>query len=419
MLIATIVHAQRSDVLQTTERIRSEERRQVEVRRQIGGASRQIESLLLDLQSNGLYEAAKGPVIKGMKDSLDTVNAQRVPKAAEELQQARLQIEEDAFSHLDEANKEITLIIEDLDQLLRATESALIGDILLERIREIIKTESFIRRETAKWGKLLFVNADAAAADKPRVIRAQNENIQQLNQFKSLLSGAVIDAVDDSLVKRFGAAQKIVLTKKPDVLLQNAIATIGQEDAISTVGHQDSAIEVLKEIESILASEDDDISNKAEVLEELKRILQAQIDLKEETQDEPKARPDPSELQAEQLQLKKELEEAVSGEPESTPLNNAADAMQEAANQLGDGRLPDAVEPQETAISNLQNAISDLEAQIAAEAADAASDSFSDPMDSFGDAFAEPMDSFGDEGFGDEGFADAFPAEAFGAEGMG
>ena len=241
MLIATIVHAQRSDVLQTTERIRSEERRQVEVRRQIGGASRQIESLLLDLQSNGLYEAAKGPVIKGMKDSLDTVNAQRVPKAAEELQQARLQIEEDAFSHLDEANKEITLIIEDLDQLLRATESALIGDILLERIREIIKTESFIRRETAKWGKLLFVNADAAAADKPRVIRAQNENIQQLNQFKSLLSGAVIDAVDDSLVKRFGAAQKIVLTKKPDVLLQNAIATIGQEDAISTVGHQDSA----------------------------------------------------------------------------------------------------------------------------------------------------------------------------------
>ncbi|MEK9984635.1 MAG: DUF4175 family protein, partial [Opitutae bacterium] len=391
MLIATIVHAQRSDVLQTTERIRSEERRQVEVRRQIGGASRQIESLLLDLQSNGLYEAAKGPVIKGMKDSLDTVNAQRVPKAAEELQQARLQIEEDAFSHLDEANKEITLIIEDLDQLLRATESALIGDILLERIREIIKTESFIRRETAKWGKLLFVNADAAAADKPRVIRAQNENIQQLNQFKSLLSGAVIDAVDDSLVKRFGAAQKIVLTKKPDVLLQNAIATIGQEDAISTVGHQDSAIEVLKEIESILASEDDDISNKAEVLEELKRILQAQIDLKEETQDEPKARPDPSELQAEQLQLKKELEEAVSGEPESTPLNNAADAMQEAANQLGDGRLPDAVEPQETAISNLQNAISDLEAQIAAEAADAASDSFSDPMDSFGDAFADPM----------------------------
>ena len=124
-------------------------------------------------------------------------------------------------------------------------------------------------------------------------------------------------------------------------------------------------------------------------------------------------------MQAEQLQLKKELEEAVSGEPESTPLNNAADAMQEAANQLGDGRLPDAVEPQETAISNLQNAISDLEAQIAAEAADAASDSFSDPMDSFGDAFADPMDSFGDEGFGDEGFADAFPAEAFGAEGMG
>ena len=64
------------------------------------------------------------------------------PRLQKKLQQARLQIEEDAFSHLDEANKEITLIIEDLDQLLRATESALIGDILLERIREIIKTES-------------------------------------------------------------------------------------------------------------------------------------------------------------------------------------------------------------------------------------------------------------------------------------
>ena len=165
MLIATIVHAQRSDVLQTTERIRSEERRQVEVRRQIGGASRQIESLLLDLQSNGLYEAAKGPVIKGMKDSLDTVNAQRVPKAAEELQQARLN-RGGRFSHLDEANKEITLIIEDLDQLLRATESALIGDILQSASEKLLR-RNLLSVVKLPSGALLFVNADAAAVDNP------------------------------------------------------------------------------------------------------------------------------------------------------------------------------------------------------------------------------------------------------------
>ncbi|MBT3470557.1 MAG: hypothetical protein HN467_14665, partial [Opitutae bacterium] len=415
LLFCSLSHGQvRSDVLQTSERIRSEERRQVEVRRQIGGASRKIDLLLADLESNGLIKQGKGKVIADMNSALIQVNTKRVPKAASNLQQARLQIE-DASLHLEEADKEIHFIIEDLNHLLRASESALIGDILLERIRELIKTQSFLRRETAKWGKMLFINQDAATVDKPRVIRAQNENLQQLSQFKSLLSGAIIDAVEDTFVKRLGMAKNILRDRQPSVLMQNAIATIGQEDAVATVGHQDETIEILKEIERILSSDEDDVADKAEVLEELKRILEAQIELKKEVEEAPKALPEASELQAEQLELEQALEQAVANEPPSNSVNNALDAMQEAASELGEGDQQGTIPPQETAISELQNAVSELEAQIAAEAAAAAADAAdATAADAFSEAAgAEPMDSFGDEGMG-ESFADAFPSDAFG-----
>ncbi|MDE0821969.1 MAG: hypothetical protein OSA95_12670, partial [Opitutales bacterium] len=111
VLFCAMSHGQqRSDVLQTSERIRSEERRQVEVRRQIGGASRKIDRLLTDLESNGLVEQGKGKVIADMNTALIKVNINRVPKAASDLQQARLQIQ-DASSHLGEADKEIQFII--------------------------------------------------------------------------------------------------------------------------------------------------------------------------------------------------------------------------------------------------------------------------------------------------------------------
>jgi hypothetical protein len=419
--LATSEETQRTDVLQTTERIRSEERRQGDVRRQLSGSIRKIDRLLKDLESNALTKKGKGPVIGEMSAALKQVNATRVPQAAQDLQKARLQINE-AFPHLSEAEQEIKAIITDLDDLLKASETALLADVLLEQIRALIKRESFLRRETARWGKMIFINEGAATADKPRMVRAQNETLLELEQFARLLEGAADEATDESLARRFMGAYKVLQERKPEMSLRSALATIEQEDSIAAVEHQDKAIEILKEIERVLSSEEDEIATKEDVLEELKRILEEQVDLKEEVEDAGKELKNASELQAEQLELQKDLEKAVAGEAPSEALEEASDAMEEAAEELAEGDQEGALPPQETAINELQNAISQLESEIAeaAEAADAfadaqeLSDSFADPSDSFAvpsDSFADPSDSFGDS-FADGSPSDGFPSDA-------
>jgi hypothetical protein len=427
--LATSEEAQRSDVLQTTERIRSEERRQGDVRRQLSGSVRKIDRLLKDLESNGLTEEGQGQVVGEMSVALTKVNATRVPQAAQDLQKARLEID-DAFPHLDEAEQEIKAIIIDLDDLLKASETALLADVLLEQIRALIKRESFLRRETARWGKMIFINEGAATADKPRMVRAQSETLLELEQFARLLEGAAEKATDESLARRFKGASEVLQERKPDTSLRSALATIEQEDSIAAVKHQDKAIEALKEIEKVLSSDEDELASKEDVLEELKRILEEQVDLKEEVEDAGKELKNASELQAEQLELQKDLEKAVAGEPPSEALEEASDAMEEAAEELAEGDQEGALPPQETAINELQNAISQLESEIAeaAEAADAfadsqeLSDSFADPSDSFAepsDSFAEPSDSFADpsDSFGDS-FADGSPSDGFPSDGF-
>ena len=429
--LATSEETQRTDVLQTTERIRSEERRQGDVRRQLSGSVRKIDRLLRDLESNGLTDKGQGSIIGEMSVALTKVNATRVPQAARDLQKARLEID-DAFPHLEEAEQEIKAIIIDLDDLLKASETALLADVLLEQIRALIKRESFLRRETARWGKMIFINEGAATADKPRMVRAQSETLLDLGRFARVLEGAADKATDESLARRFKGAFKVLQERKPERSLRSALATIEQEDSIAAVKLQDKAIEALKEIERVLSSDEDELATKEDVLEELKRILEEQVDLKEEVEDAGKELKNASELQADQLELQKDLEKAVAGEPPSEALEEASDAMEEAAEELAEGDQEGALPPQETAINELQNAISQLEAEIA-EAAEAASsdsfadsqdpsDSFADPSDSFADpsdSFADPSDSFADpsDSFGDS-FADGSPSDGFPSDGF-
>ena len=260
--------SKRSNVLQTAERIKKLERTQGDVGRQLGAASRKIDGLLKDLASNLLIEEGKGQDIDKMNKAVLTVKANRVPKASDELEAARTQIE-NAYPHLDEAGKEISSIIKDLSDLLAASEAALLADDLLRKIKALIKRESFLSRETIKWGKILVFTPAVAEADKPRVVRAQEEVVQELGLFKTLLKDAVGKASDEGLVKRFQKATKVFDEGKPDVTLRRAVTFIEQclpETAVEAVQQQKKAIEILKEIERVLSSDDDDISKRKKFL---------------------------------------------------------------------------------------------------------------------------------------------------------
>ena len=385
LLPAAISPAQeRSNVLRTVERIRSEERRQVGVRRQLGSAVRRIDRLLADLESNQLTEQGNGEAIGQVSTGLAKVGKTRVPTAAGYLQNARTNIE-DAYPHLDKAETEILAIVADLEQLLKATESALVGDVLLRRIRAIIKTEEFLRRETAKWGKVMILTPKVGDIDKQRVARAQQEVVRQLDGFGRLLSGAAKDATIWSLKRRFTAARNVMQKSRPDFLLKNSVSAILEKDAFAAVEHQDKALEALKEIERILADEEEEIAAMLDLIEKLKRILKEQIELKERVEEiEATAKEQQSVARADQMELRKDLHNAMAYEPPYESAKAAGAAMQQAAGELGEGKIKEAAGHQQTAIDELKKLIAQLEAEMvaAAEAAAEAAAAEAAAMDS-------------------------------------
>ena len=424
---------ERSKVLQTSERIRKLERRQKDVGRQLGSASGKIESLLRDLKSNDLEEKGKSGDINKMNGSLLEVKDD-LPTAEATLATARAKIE-NAYPHLDTAGTQVSQIILDLSRILNASETAILAEDLLREIRELIKRETFIWRETREWGKVLILSPEIAAADKPRVARAQGEVVRSLDQFDDALKEALEKVSDAMLSRRFKKGMEIIEEKKPAGSLRRSLAFIDQGDvpgATEAVQRQAEAIEILKEIERALSTDDDELARKEDLLEELKRILDEQIDLKEEVEEAGDALKDASELQADQLELKDELDEAAQESP-TDALEEASDAMDEASDEIGEGDQDSALAAQDEAIEQLQDAIGDLESEIAdaaaeagSEAADGAGDSFAEASESFGDSFSDALpadffsDSFPSDGFPSDGFpSDGFPSDGFPSEGAG
>jgi len=403
---------ERSDVLRTVERIRNEERRQGGVRRQLGDAVRRIDRLLVDLQSNQLTEQGGGQIIGQVSTDLAKVGNARVPAARGHLQHARVNID-DAYQHLDKAEAEIHAIVADLDRLLKSTEAALAGDLLLKKLREIIKTEDFLRRETAKWGKILLTTPEMADVDKHRVARAQQDVSRMVEEFTRLLSDAIAGTTDGNVKLTLSKAKNVMRESQLDALLESAVEAILSEDAFAAVEHQDKAIEALKQIERILSADQQEITTKLYVIEELKRILKEQIDLKTQTaQMQAADKQQHSTAQAEQLQLGKDLRKAMSGEPPHESAKAAEEAMQLAAEHLDQGSIQPAADNQQTAINELEKLIAELDAEmeaaaeaaakLAAENADTGDQMAGDAYgDMYGDSSYYPQSDMYNDMFGD------------------
>ena len=132
-----------------------------------------------------------------------------LPTAEATLATARAKIE-NAYPHLDTAGNQVSQIILDLSRILNASETAILAEDLLREIRELIKRETFIWRETREWGKVLILSPEIAAADKPRVARAQGEVVRSLDQFRDALKEAQDKVSDAMLSRRFKKGMEII-----------------------------------------------------------------------------------------------------------------------------------------------------------------------------------------------------------------
>lgn len=140
------------DILLTGERLFNEERRQMDVSRRLTGVYRRFASLLDDLQSNNLTEEGGGAALVKTAKGVETLRTGRLPVATDHLRKARGELGK-AVPHIDGADKEIVAIVADLNKIIEGASSILADDRLLKEIREIIKTEEFLRKQTAEWGK--------------------------------------------------------------------------------------------------------------------------------------------------------------------------------------------------------------------------------------------------------------------------
>lgn len=382
------------DILLTGERLFNEERRQMDVSRRLTGVYRRFASLLDDLQSNELSQEGGGAALVKTAKGVETLRTGRLPVATDHLRKARGDLGK-AVPHIDGADKEIAAIVADLNKIIEGASSILADDRLLKEIREIIKTEEFLRKQTAEWGKKLILQPEAGALDQGRVSRAQQGVIERYVQFFEMLTTARKQAVDQELGARLGKTEQVLVEGKPDARLAAAIDQVTQSKAIGAVGAQDQALVILRKAEKILSEE-----TMSDLVSELARILAAEKDLYQDTKHAVTGafQAEKSQYEARQIGIGNLLENAIknfapsvaeklfpAATPPATPaaptsptsptsaevsasLTEAHKAVGVAVTELNAGKQEPALAAELAVIAALEKAIAQVKAELGTEA---------------------------------------------------
>jgi len=348
----------KDDILQTSGRLLTEERRQTEVRRRLAAVVRRVDWLLGDLAANQLEQKGKGDVIGKVNVALSAVNESRVPKAVEALMRARSDLKT-ALPHLESADKEIEIILAELVKLLKDLGSSMDEEALLKNLRALIASEDFIRRQTAAWGRKLFLEPEAADVDKSRLAQVQSALGDRYGEFEALLNTSHESARDTDTKRRLAAAKTSVAQSRPDLLIRNAASHITVKAPIDAVSSQDKTLAALREVERILTEGLPDEAAAKDLVEDLKRILENQKALRADTA-EPKGNQftsQTSELASRQMDIQNDLASATA----DSPLSAAQQAMQDAVSQINAANQAPAVQSQDAAIAALESALSAAE----------------------------------------------------------
>ena len=301
-------------ILATKQRLGSEVNRQNGVGRRMTSVERRLSFLLDDLKSNGLDEEGGAVTLAKTRSSLGGLRTEKVVTARDELANAREKFRpgkpEDSHPHIAEAGKTIEEIIGELGKIISGANTVLVDDLLLKQIREIIKTQEFMQRQTKTWGLETYKNKAAGKVDQDRLGRAQQAVIDRYGQFRKTLVKARKEAVDEETLSRFGRAELALLESRPAGHLTRAIEKIAQTKAAEAVTDQEKALEALREAEKILAAE---ANGSSDLVVDIAQILADQKDLQQDTvQAEGEVfKSEQSQLEARQIEIGIQIEEVA------------------------------------------------------------------------------------------------------------
>jgi len=358
---------QPDDVLQTQGRLLTEERRQGNVRRQLSSVVRKIDMLMLDLASNDLYREGGGEHVTGLNLKLAALNTNHVPKVETYLRLAR-QDTTNALPHIEDADREVGIVVRDLDALLKEMGMTLTEDALLTQLRSIIKAEELLRRETAEWGKRVLIAPEGTGQVSAKLAQAQNTVLQQVTTFIQRLTDSVGKETDAARRRRFGFAAAALQKGRPDAAMQAATREIETGQPINSVEQQDLALKALRAAAEALAGQiTDDMATVRDVMEHLRQILKDQQQLQQEVKkaNAQQFQERHFQMQARQTDIGKDLLQCSAQATKTMAafaVRKAQDAMKEAQTALGKIRQEPALAQQEEAIVDLQAAIEALNA---------------------------------------------------------
>ena len=250
---------------------------------------------------------------------LNGLRTKRIPIATNHLREARSNLEA-PHDHLNGADQEITRIIAELNKVIEGTNTILVDDLLLKQIRELIKTEEFMQRQTNEWARKSLLNKEAAKVDQGRLSRAQQAVIDRYGLFFQTLVKARKEAADEETLSRFGRTELSLLESKPVAHMARAIDQIAQDKGIGAVTDQEKALEALREAEKILAASEE---GSSDLVSELAEILADQKDLQQDVlqADDGAFRTEQSQFEARELEIGIKIAEVADSIPATAASN--------------------------------------------------------------------------------------------------
>lgn len=359
---AAPVFAQESDpvVVPVSQRLLSEEQRQMQVGQRLDVAQDKAKLIMKDLESNRLFKETGGDRMAKVRTVVGEVNKTHIPPAADHLRKARDEVP-GRPNHLTGADKEISTIIVKLQDLLGQGQAQSQVDQLAAELKVIIRKQEVIKAATQEWGKQQLQNNADLEPLRREIARTQQDVAEKTREFAQKLNEHAKNESDPQAKEKLDKADAVVQEKKPQQDTQDAAEQVEQNKPVAAAQEQDQALAALKEVAKALDGGDEKMeenpANQA-LMDALQKLLDQQLALDQQVQ----AQADQLEQQGQQLAqdqaaLQAALEQLMQ-QLDLAGLQAALQAMEAAQNALEAGQAP----PEAAAAQALAQALAQAQA---------------------------------------------------------
>jgi len=359
-------------LLDASQRLLNEERVQNQVNTRLDRAARQIETLVEDLVSNGLFHETGGAKLERMKRVIERLKRENVPGAAAALREARRNLL-NARPHLENADGQVHTVIRELERLLERAQSVRAEEQLLTDLRALAEQQEQLQERTKEWGRETFTDPERAGQQREPLARQQRDMAERLREFEEQIDEVREQTQDPRTRQKLDEASDAMERRQPERQAEQAAESIDQTEPIASVEAQQEVLEALREAERALSADvlAARLAEMRDTFDELSSLRDQQQELREQIESSSMEEFEAAQraFQAEQRELSGELGETMERMPpmaKPEPLDQAAEDMAEAEQQIEALEQAPTTEAQMEAEQHLDEAMRQVE-QVMAE----------------------------------------------------